>query len=342
MRASKASKLALWLFIAFAVPISCLLKGWLNEADDRSSITALAASRARLDLQMNPEDGPRLLIGGGSNALGSFDSAYISSRIGLPVYNLGVQGEGLDVRNLFAVVEARARSGDIVVISALSFLSHRDGTADATLIALAGGDWYVPSHGLDLSMPQGSVHIPWMSLFDELTLLNSLKTYAQWHSSTLPIESLEGSGNTEDHALHLPGNHHSVVIDHQGDWIDCIQTSHPKPLEFDAKLLERSRTFTELADDFQRRMDRRGVSVLFALPTVLIDEKDRSRWDAQVVAVIKQFKSASFISPSSGWQLNSDAGQFCDTHTHLLRSNASRNSEPIVNAVQLLLGVAAR
>ena len=126
MRASKASKLALWLFIAIAVPISCLVKGWLNEASDRASVTALASSRATLDQRMNPEDGRRVLIGGGSNALSSFDSAYISRQIGLPVYNLGVLGEGLDVRNMFAVVEARARPGDIVVISALSFLNHRD------------------------------------------------------------------------------------------------------------------------------------------------------------------------------------------------------------------------
>lgn len=342
MRASKASKLALWLFIAFAAPVSCLLKGWLNEANDRSSVAALASSRATLDLRMNPKDSRRVLIGGGSNALSSFDSAYISEQIGLPVYNLGVLSEGLDVRNMFAVVEARARPGDIVVISALSFLAHRDGTASAALTKLAGGDWYLPLHGVDLLLPQASFHIPLMSLFDELNLLNSLKTYAQWHSSAPPIETLEGAGNAEDHALRLPGNHHSVVINHQGDWIDCTQTAHAKPLEFDPKLLERSRDFTELADDFERSMNRRGVKVLFTLPTVLIREKDRSRWETQVVAVMKQFESASFIRPSRSWQLSSDAGQFCDTNAHMLRANASINSEPIINAVQLLLGVAAR
>ncbi|WP_273454561.1 hypothetical protein [Nevskia ramosa] len=342
MRASKASKLALWLFIAIAVPISCLMKGWLNEADDRSAVSALADSRAKLDLRMNSGDGPRILIGGGSNALSSFDSAYISKQIGLPVYNLGLLSEGLDVRNMFAVVEARARPGDIVVISALSFLTHRDGTPNASLTKLAGGDWYLPTHGVDLSLPQGSFHIPLMSLFDELTLLNGLKTYAQWHSSAPVIESLEGSGNAENHALRLPGNHHSVVINHRGDWIDCTQTSNAKPLEFDPKLLERSQGFTELADDFERRMNRRGVKVLFTLPTVLIHEKDRSRWEAQVVAVMKQFDSASFIHPNRNWQLNSDATQFCDTNAHMLRANAMLNSEPLIHAVQLLLGVASR
>lgn len=339
MRASKASKHVLWLFIAIAVPISCLLKGWLNEADDRSAISVLADSRARLDLRMNSGDGPRMLIGGGSNALSSFDSAYISQQIGLPVYNLGLLSEGLDVRNMFAVVETRARPGDIVVISALSFLAHRDGTANAALTKLAGGDWYLPLHGVDLTLPKGSVHIPLMSLFDELTLLNSLKTYVQWHSSASPIESLEGA---VDHALRLPGNHHSVVINSQGDWVDCLQTADAKPLEFDSKLLERSRGFTELADDFERRMKQRGVKVLFTLPTVLIREKDRSRWETQVAAVMEQFESASFIHPSPRWQLSSDASQFCDTNAHMLRANASLNSEPIINAVQLLLGVASR
>lgn len=342
MRASKASTLALWLFIAIAVPISCLVKGWLNEADDRSAVSALADSRAKLDRRMNAGDGPRLLIGGGSNALSSFDSEYISQQIGLPVYNLGLLSEGLDVRNMFAVLEARARPGDIVVISALSFLSHRGGTANATLTKLAGGDWYLPSHGVDLSLPQGSFHIPLMSLFDELTLLNSLRTYAQWHSSTPQMESLEGLGSAENHALHLPGNHHSVVINHRGDWIDCTQSANAKPLEFDPQLLDRSRGFTELANDFERRMDRRGVKVLFTLPTVLIHEKDRSRWEAQVLTVMKQFEFASFIHPNQRWQLSSDAGQFCDTNAHMLRANATLNSEPIVSAVQLLLGVAAR
>ncbi|WP_295680187.1 hypothetical protein [uncultured Nevskia sp.] len=342
MRASKAGKLVLWLFIAVAVPISCLVKGWLSEANDRASVTALASSRATLDQRMNPEDGRRVLIGGGSNALSSFDSAYISRQIGLPVYNLGMLGEGLDVRNMFAVVEARARQGDIVVISALSFLTRRDVTANATLTKLPSGDWYLPSHGVDLSLPQGSLHIPLMSLFDELTLLNSLKTYAQWQSAAPQIESLEGFDGAEDHALHLPGNHHSVVINDQGDWIDCTQTANAKPLEFDPKLLEHSRGFTELADNFERRLNQRGVKVLFTLPTVLIREKDRSRWEAQVAAVMKRFGSASFIRPSQSWQLSSDAAQFCDTNAHMLRSNARFNSESIVSAVQLLLGVAAR
>jgi len=330
MRASKS--MMLWLFLALAVPASCLLKGTVNDAVNARFIETLAASRAQLDTRMNPADGPRILLAGGSNAVSSFDSDAISRRTGLPVYNLGVLGEGLDVQNLFDVVEARARPGDHVVISALSLLSHRESTPESDRVTFASGTWRVPSHRISLPTPLGTLNLSVMQLFDNVTLVRSLSNYRQWQSMSSPIDVLATAGSQQDHSVRLAGNR-SVIVNHQGDWIDCTTSTNAKPLDFDPKLLARSRDFHAMATAFAARMAERGVKAQFMLPTVLIRERDRSRWEAQIGDLKQELHMLSFIDNDREWQLKSDSTQFCDTNAHLLRTHAVRNSEPIIDAI---------
>lgn len=326
----RASKLCLWLAIAIAIPLSCFVKGWLEDANNNAFIAELATARARMDALMTPDEGPRVLIAGGSNALSSYDSAAIADATGLPVYNVGVLAEGLDIRNMFGVAEARARAGDIVVVSALSVLSHRPSTPTSREAAFESGIWRQPTREVELPLPGKPLAIPALPLFSTPTLLRSAATYRQW---ALVKASGTSADDTAIARVRLAGVR-SVELDARGDWIDCTQSSTPKPLPFDPKLVEHSQAFANYARDFASRLTARGVTVHFVLPTVLIREQDRLLWEAQIPTLLEQFGDIGFLDADRNWQLNADAHEFCDTNAHLLRRNAARNSAPIIAAVR--------
>jgi hypothetical protein len=201
----RASSQLLWLFTALVIPASCVLKGWLTDANGAEYVSELTAFRQTLDQPLDSAPGVHVLIAGGSNAASSYDSSAITEATGVPTFNLGLLDEGLHFSNVFGIVEERARAGDIVILSSLRFLVPQSHGGNLRQVAFGRDRWRLPTGSLPIEFGTFEGWIPFAPLFGETTLIRSLLIFKQWHE-------LPEAAATDSESAHLRTFPH-VVFD---------------------------------------------------------------------------------------------------------------------------------
>ena len=82
---------------------------------ERNRQSFIAAFMDKQELMQNTPS-PRIILVGGSSVAFGFDSNELSSQVGLPVVNLGLQG-GLGLRFELESIKSYLREGDIIILS---------------------------------------------------------------------------------------------------------------------------------------------------------------------------------------------------------------------------------
>lgn len=324
-----------WVVACTLLIAASVTKAKLNASTAESEVLGLAAARISLDTFLDAEKGPRLLIAGGSNAASGFDSLEITKATGFPTFNLSLLNEGYDYRNLFAVVESRSRAGDIVILSTARAVTYQPSPAARTQVRIGQDLWSIPQKKRFFTLGAATFSVPLAPMFGEQSLLRALLTWFQRGGRSEPAltqENLDRSASDQFSIAALPG----YRFNERGDWVNCDRSTYPEPMRFDPELLLKSKTYLTELNDFAEVLQQRSVVLKVTSPTVLVQAGMTERWSHQYRQLVESLPTVDFLPLDSERQLLTDSSKFCDTNTHLLRSQIAANNQAIVALIQRL------
>ena len=232
----------------------------------------------------------RLLITGGSGAHYTINAGLMEQKLGMPVFNFGLDGPiGLDV--ILPSILSQVRRGDIVLlIPEYLILWSDDGFGDRS-----------GQFGVAIGQP-GLGGVPPKQLAQDLLMLGSPTLRAVTKSSLDLIETGKFTGYYSD-----PVNEHgdpTAVKQRAGSWwqlpIDKPATPHA---------LKRIKKFRE-------EVEAKGATLVLSLPWVYAKTDQKSVSNVKKTAE-ELAKIAPLIYEKDTLNMKTDSNLFADTHYHL-------------------------
>lgn len=253
----------------------------------------------------------RLLITGGSGAHYTINAGLMEQKLGMPVFNLGLDGPiGLDV--ILPSILSQVRRGDIVLlIPEYLLLWSDDGFGDRS-----------GQFGVAIGQP-GLGGVPPKQLAQDLLMLGSPTLRAVTKSSLDLIEKGKFTGYYSD-----PVNEHgdpTAVKQRTGSWwqlpIDKPATPHA---------IKRIKKFRE-------EVEAKGATLVLSLPWVYAKTDEKSVSNVKKTAE-ELAKIAPLIYEKDTLNMKTDSNLFADTHYHLKDNARIIRSLELVEQLKPVIG----
>ncbi|MBD2537445.1 hypothetical protein [Coleofasciculus sp. FACHB-SPT36] len=284
----KPLKLASWIVIAgLAWSVGYLYN--VRYGGELSWLRAMYERKVALASQI--EAPHRLLITGGSGAHYTLNTKLMEQELGIPVFNMGLDGPiGLDV--ILPSVLSQVRRGDIVLlIPEYLLLLDEDGLGDRS-----------GSFGMAIGQP-GLGGIPPKQLALDAMMLGVPTLRGITKSSLEVIEKGKMTGYYSD-PVDERGDP-TVTKERAGNW---WQMTFQEPVSKHA--LQRIAKFRE-------EVEAKGATLVLSLPWVYANSSDEKTIRNVKKTAEELSKIAPLIYEKDSLNLKSDSNLFADTHYHL-------------------------
>lgn len=268
------------------------------DPDARWTIELSRAKAALLEATPGPR---RVILAGGSGTHFGLDAAWMTSHLGIPVVNCGLDA-GLGLSPICEAFEDQVRPGDVVIL-----------TPEYELLSGEGPWSYLgPVYGLSTGRPGlGGTNL---REHVQVTLLAGVPGLANLTSTARSL--LKGRYEQPAYAVHN--------LDSAGDpTMEPPKRAVAAP--FRVALHPRMRTYLI---DLKSRIESRGATLLLSLPWRLAPPSStRSKSVAELVAQLEAI--APVLVDREGWNLHVDAAAFTDTGYHLTHDSRQRRSQDL-------------
>lgn len=245
----------------------------------------------------------RILLVGGSNAIGGFDSKLFAAAIGRSVVNLSLINVGGDERLVWALTKATAKPGDVVILSFRSFFS-----SNTTDVALA--DANDKQLARELGSAYHPIHVallPWRPLPSSVTLARALTSS---RDAPLPASPVEMS---------------KACTSYTG-----------VPADFSFK--PRPDAYWRTVGENVAALTRKGITVYATMPWLLVEPADRDNLRGAIADAKMRLAQmrVGLVESSIDDDILSDATLFCDS-AHLNAGGAVLHTNYIAKRMAPLL-----
>jgi hypothetical protein len=303
------SKLFPWLISAgLAWTIGCIYN--IYYGGELSWLRRMYTEKAAYAAQIQQPH--RLIVTAGSGAHYSVNAEWMEKKLGIPVFNFGLQGDlGLNV--IAPLILEQARPGDIILlIPEYLMLMDSDGTGD--------GDGLFGTVPFGWAIGQPGLGNPPLKKFAEDTWLLGVTTLRAATKSTIDVlQKGRMTGYLSD-----PITQHgdpTKVKERTGEWwkIKFKEPASPHSIQ--------------VIEQLRQDLEARGAHLIVSLPWVYADT------DAKTVASIK--KSAETLSKvvptiynPKTLNIQTDSTIFADTHYHLLPPARLVRSQELIDQLK--------
>lgn len=240
----------------------------------------------------------RMLVFGGSGTHYSIDTNMLEAKLGIPVFNMGLHG-GLGLHVILECALFEARDGDIILL-----------VPEHGLLNGKGDGWLSSAFGVAIGKPGiGGVSLEEKSSEILRGGMTSLPTFGK--SIWKLLFGAKGRA--------------SYMVDDRGNALEFMPgTASPICISNSVSdyNLERLKLFHD-------KLDARGVTLLFSLPSVLIAKDD----DSSLEVMKDRVQHLSWVAPvicDEIYNAKTDSDMFSDSAYHLNNKGRSISSEKLV------------
>jgi hypothetical protein len=269
---------------------------------------------------------PKIVLAGGSNLAFGIDSAMIEAATGRKVVNMGMDGF-LGVRFLLAEVEPYVKASDLVVIA----LEH-----DSYVIPIEGN----PDNQLAIVKANPGA-LEYLTTQQKLAILKASHVVAHAKVDRLIVDfsqtvqqkllGIESKSQLAEHVGSFAG------FNAQGDLTSHLDIRYPgKPM--DGMDLRRAaiEPVARLMHEFEQRMQKRNVTVMFSYPPVAEPYFKRYRKNIESIdAALRSEPGAHVPSRPDTFELPEDL--FFDTVYHVRREGRAIRTRKLVDDIRATL-----
>ncbi|MEA5509126.1 hypothetical protein VB715_05050 [Crocosphaera sp. UHCC 0190] len=264
----------------------------------------------KMSLAAQIQTSPRLIITGGSGAHHSINSEVLEQKLGIRVFNLGLDGPvGLDVI-LPSVLEA-VRPGDIVLLIPEDLiLLDEDGLLDRSA-----------PFGIAIGQP-GLGNIPPRQLIESFWMQGIPTLRAVTKSTVDLVEKGRMTGYYSD-PLTSHGDP-STTKYREGKWwtrtIDNSISPHA----------------VQRISQFRQELEAKGATLVLSLPWVYNSHDPKSMGNMEKITQ-KLSQIAPLVYDKNDYNLKTDSSLFADTHYHLLLEARKIRSQALAEQLKPVL-----
>lgn len=257
----------------------------------------------------------RIIFTAGSGVHYSVNAEWMQQKLGIPVFNYGLQGDmGLNV--ILPLMLEQARKGDIIVlVPEYLMLMDKDGLGDGDgLFGSAPFGWAIGQPGLG--------NIPPKKMLEDTWLLGVTTLRAATKSTIDVIEKGRMTGYLSDPITETGDP--TKVKERTAEWwkLGFKESVSPHSLKMIAQ--------------FRKDLEAKGAHLIVALPWVYANTEPKT-----VASIQKSADELSKIVPTiynpENLNIQSDSTMFADTHYHLLPEARIVRSQELVEQLKPLL-----
>ena len=309
---SKFTRLLPW----FAAITVAWLMGYIYNARYGGELSWLRMMyRQKMALAAKAEAPRRLLITAGSGAHYSINSEIIEQELGIPAFNLGLQGDlGLNV--ILPLILEQVRPGDIVlVIPEYLMLLDEDG--------LGQGDGLYGSapFGIAIGKP-GLGGVPPKQLAEDAWKLG-VPTLRAVSKSALDIAQKGRMTGYLSDPITDRGDA-TVVKERTGEW---WKMKFKKPV---------SQHSVQRLAQFKQEVQDKGATLIVSLPWVYASTDEKTVSNVKKTAE-KLSRVVPLVYDEASLNIQTDVSMFADTHYHLLPEARIVRSRELVEQIKPLI-----
>ncbi|PSF39049.1 hypothetical protein C7H19_03075 [Aphanothece hegewaldii CCALA 016] len=309
MNKTNISKLFPWLISAgVAWTIGCIYNVYYG--GELSWLRRMYEQKAAYAAQIEAPN--RLIITAGSGVHYSVNAEWMEKKLGIPVFNYGLQGDmGLNV--IKPLILEQARKGDIIVlIPEYLMLMDKDGLGDGDgLYGSAPFGWAVGQPGLG--------GIPPKKLIEDTWLLGVTTLRAATKSTIDVIEKGRMTGYLSD-----PITEHgdpTKVKERTGKWWELKLNNSVSPHSI------------KVIEQFRKDLEAKGAHLIVALPWIY-GSTDQTTKDSIQKSADKLSQVVPTLYNHQTLNIQTDSSIFADTHYHLLPPARIVRSQELIDQLK--------